>query len=647
MYGKVLVVQSILYWLIYAIIWGPTVGFTQSLGHIASWDVVLLTAIYSLYWIVARGRPRSTPVLLATDVVGSLAIGIDNVFLMLGDLGTISGVFENLIGFICILLLRSLIVPSTVKRTLLCGLLMCGPTILGVAFGRHRFDDQSLSWITMMGFSINWSVIALIFSGVASATLYGLRREVRDARRLGQYTLGEKLGEGGMGVVYRASHAMLRRPTAIKLLADGGDASLARFEQEVHLLAGLNHPNIVTVHDYGRTADGSFYYAMELLDGMDLEKLVAADGPQPPERVIHIVRQVARGLHEAHDVGLVHRDIKPANVFLCRRWGEPDAVKVLDFGLAKNNADPRTSLTGHNVVLGTPLYISPEALKGAALVDARSDIYSLGAVAYYMLTAEPVFTGSSAVEVCAQHLHSAPVVPSERLGRAVPADLEAIVLRCLAKSPADRYPTAAELERALAACAAADEWSADRARAWWKLRGGAPTPAREDDGGGRTVEIDPAARGAAIDYAARRCPSPSTGIAEALAGHAARACQHRPRSCGSCRTPASERAQPGLVRQRRSVQPASNRVSSSANWSQAGSPGRSMWLQLSSATKRAPAIPPASSRPSLNGTTASPRAAAPGSAPRAVPALRARRSRRARRGCGRRCRGSRSGAVAR
>jgi serine/threonine-protein kinase len=484
------------YWLIYAIIWGPTVGFARSLGHLASWDVILLTVIYSLFWIVARGRPRSTPVLLATDVGGSLAIGIDNVFLMLGDLGTISGVFENLIGFICILLWRALIVPSTVKRTLLCGLLMCGPTILGVAWGTHRFDDQTLSWITMLGFSINWSLIALIFSAFASATLYGLRREVRDARRLGQYTLGEKLGEGGMGVVYRASHAMLRRPTAIKLLSDRGDANLSRFEQEVQVLAGLNHPNIVTVHDYGRTADGSFYYAMELLDGMDLEKLVATDGPQPPERVIHIVRQVARGLREAHEVGLVHRDIKPANVFVCRRWGEPDAVKVLDFGLAKNNADP-TSVTGHNVVLGTPLYISPEALKGA-VVDACSDIYSLGAVAYYMLTGEPVFSGGSAVEVCARHLHAAPVVPSERLGSAVPADLEALVLRCLAKSPADRYPTAAELERALAACADAGEWSADRARAWWQLRGGAPSPALADDGRGRTVEIDPGTRRAAL-----------------------------------------------------------------------------------------------------------------------------------------------------
>jgi serine/threonine-protein kinase len=498
LYGKVLVVQSILYWLIYAIIWGPTVGFTRSLGHIASWDVVLLTAIYSLYWILARGRPRSAPVLLAMDVGGSLAIGIDNVFLMLGDLGTISGVFENLIGFLCILFFRALIVPSTVKRTLLCGVLMCGPTILGVALGRHRFDDQALSWITVLGFGINWSFIALIFSAVASAVLYGLRREVRDARRLGQYTLGEKLGEGGMGVVYRASHAMLRRPTAIKLLADRGDASLARFEQEVQLLAGLNHPNIVTVHDYGRTSDGSFYYAMELLDGMDLEKLVAADGPQPPERVIHLVRQAARGLHEAHHVGLVHRDIKPANVFVCRWWGEPDAVKVLDFGLAKNKADPPTAVTAHNAVLGTPLYISPEALKDAALVDARSDIYSLGAVAYHMLTAEPVFAGRTAVEVCAQHLHSAPVAPSERLGRAVPADLEAIVLRCLAKSPGDRYATAAELERALAACAAAAEWNADRARAWWKLRGGAPTPAREVDVGARTVEIDPGTRQAAL-----------------------------------------------------------------------------------------------------------------------------------------------------
>ena len=498
LFGKALVAQSILYWLIYALIWGPTVGFTRSLRYILSWDVVILTAIYSLYWVVARGRPRSTFVLLATDLGGSLAIGIDYLFLMLSDLGTISGVFENLIGFICVLLFRALIVPSTVKRTLLCGFLMCGPNLLGVVFGPHRFDDQALSWVTMLGFSINWSIIALIFSCVASAVLYGLRRQVRDARRLGQYTLGEKLGQGGMGIVYRARHAMLRRPTAIKLLADGGDASLARFEQEVQLLAGLNHPNIVTVHDYGRTAGGAFYFAMELLDGMDLEKLVASDGPQPPERVIHLVRQAARGLAEAHGVGLVHRDIKPANVFVCRFWGEPDAVKVLDFGLAKSNADSATAMTAQNVVLGTPLYLSPEAVKNPALVDARSDIYSLGAVAYYMLTGEPVFGGSSAVEVCAHHLHSTPVVPSERLGRPLPPDVEAAVLRCLAKAPGERYATATELESALAGCAAAGEWRAERARGWWKLHPSEPNAARDDDAWGRTVEIDPSTRQAAL-----------------------------------------------------------------------------------------------------------------------------------------------------
>jgi serine/threonine-protein kinase len=382
---------------------------------------------------------------------------------------------------------------------------MCGPTILGVVLGPHRFDDQALSWITMVGFTVNWSLIALIFSCVASALLYGLRRDVRDARKLGQYTLGEKLGEGGMGVVYRASHAMLRRPAAIKLLANGGDTSLVRFEQEVQVLAGLNHPNIVTVHDYGRTADGSFYYAMELLDGMDVEKLVVADGPQPPERVIHIVRQVARGLDEAHNVELVHRDIKPANVFVCRRWGEPDAVKVLDFGLAKNNAEAPSAVTAQNVVLGTPLFISPEALQGSTVADLRSDIYSLGAVAYYMLTAQPVFTGGSVFEVCAHHLHSAPIPPSERLGRAVPADLEAVVLRCLAKSPGDRYASAAELERALAGCATPAKWSADRARAWWQLRRDAPGPTGEVDGRGRTVEIDPGTRQAVL-HAMPRLP---------------------------------------------------------------------------------------------------------------------------------------------
>ena len=302
-----------------------------------------------------------------------------------------------------------------------------------------------------------------------------------------------------MGVVYRASHAMLRRPTAIKLLTHGGGANLARFEQEVQLLASLNHPNTVTIHDYGRTADGSFYYAMELLDGMDLEKLVATDGPQPPARVIHILEQAVRGLAEAHGVGLVHRDIKPANIFLCKRWGDHDFVKVLDFGLAKDNATPSPSVTAEETVLGTPLYISPEALKGAHGVDVRSDIYSLGAVAYYMLAGRPVFEGRTAVEVCAHHLCTEPVPPAERLGKPLPADLEAIVLRCLAKSPAERYQTAGEMRDALIACAGAGEWTSARARAWWEGRRDEPAPRAPHSQEGRTVEIDAAARAAAID----------------------------------------------------------------------------------------------------------------------------------------------------
>jgi eukaryotic-like serine/threonine-protein kinase len=506
LYGKVLVLQSIAYWLIYALIWGPTVGFATSLKHIVSPEVILLTAIYSLFWVVARGRPRPARTLLITDVVGSLLIGVDNVFLMLGDLGTISGVFENLIGFICILLLRALIVPSTVKRTLLCGVLMCAPTIAGVAWGASRFEHEDLSAITMIGFSVNWSVISVAFSCVASGVLYGLRREVRDARRLGQYTLTEKLGEGGMGVVYRASHAMLRRPTAIKLLAQGGGANLSRFEQEVQLLASLNHPNTVTIHDYGRTADGSFYYAMELLDGMDLEKLVVTDGPQSPARVIHILKQVCRGLAEAHDVGLVHRDIKPANIFLCKRWGESDFVKVLDFGLAKDNAAPDASRTADEVVLGTPLYISPEALSGPHRIDVRSDLYSLGAVGYYMLVGSPVFEGSSVLEVCAHHIFTAPPAPSARLGRPLPDDLEAIVLRCLAKAPAERYQTANELWSALMACAGAGQWTSADAQAWWQKRGDATARETVHPKEVRTVEIDARTRAAATDFTGPTMP---------------------------------------------------------------------------------------------------------------------------------------------
>jgi serine/threonine protein kinase len=306
--------------------------------------------------------------------------------------------------------------------------------------------------------------------GVVAAN--GLRREVRDARRLGQYTLLERLGEGGMGVVYRAQHALLRRPTAVKLLLQSRRSdSIQRFEREVQLMAELTHPNTVAVYDYGRTGDGVFYYAMEYLEGIDLEGLVAVGGPQPPARVVHLLRQICGSLEEAHRRGLIHRDIKPANLLLCSGRSEPDTVKVLDFGLVKESAKVEPQLTADNTILGTPLYMAPEAFLSPETVTARSDLYSLGAVAYLLLTGSAVFSGSSAIEVCAKHVHAEPDSPSARLGRELPPDLEALVLSCLSKTPEERPESALALREALSACRLEETWGATDAAAWWQAHG--------------------------------------------------------------------------------------------------------------------------------------------------------------------------------
>jgi len=314
-----------------------------------------------------------------------------------------------------------------------------------------------------------WAACAVVVATLTSRVIYGLRQEVREARRLGQYTLEEKLGEGGMGAVYRARHAMLRRPTAIKLLPPekAGQAALERFEREVQLTARLSHPNTVAVFDYGRTPDGVFYYAMEYLDGINLEVLVREDGPQPPARVAHVLHQVASALVEAHGIGLVHRDVKPENILLCERGGIPDVAKVVDFGLVKDLERGGAALSRADIVQGTPLYLSPEAITAPDRVDARGDLYSLGAVGYYMVTGQHVFSGATLVEVCSHHLHTAPEPPSARLGRPVPPALEAILLACLEKDPARRPASALLLREALCAAPGVGEWSEDEARAWW------------------------------------------------------------------------------------------------------------------------------------------------------------------------------------
>jgi serine/threonine-protein kinase len=236
----------------------------------------------------------------------------------------------------------------------------------------------------------------------------------------------------------------------------------------VQLTARLSHPNTVAVFDYGRTPDGVFYYAMEYLDGVNLETLVREDGPQPPARVVHVLRQVAAALVEAHGIGLVHRDVKPENILLCERGGVPDVAKVVDFGLVKDLEHRGASLSRADVVQGTPLYLSPEAITAPDRVDARGDLYALGAVGYYVLTGRHVFSGATLIEVCSHHLHTPPEPPSARLGRAVPGALEAILLACLEKDPARRPPSAAALRDSLRNVDGIAEWSEADARAWWQ-----------------------------------------------------------------------------------------------------------------------------------------------------------------------------------
>ena len=389
----------------------------------------------------------------------------------------------GLLAISFLLFLRSAIVPSHTTRTAVLGVLVCIPIAIST-WVIHTQPGRPEEWPSPALFVAGtglWAFAAITSSSVVSHVIYGLHRQVREALQLGQYTLEQKIGEGGMGVVYRARHALLRRPTAIKLLrAERGPHALARFEREVQLTSCLTHPNTIAIYDYGHTPDGIFYYVMEHLDGFDLERIVRADGPMHPGRVVHVLRQAADALGEAHGLGLIHRDVKPGNLLLCQRGGRPDFVKVLDFGLVRDleSKSAMPALSHSDALQGTPLYISPEQIRDPGALDVRTDIYSLGAVAYFLLTGQPVFEGKNIVEVCGHHLHTEPVRPSERAGRPLPVDLEALVLRCLAKDPAGRPRDVAELIHALDACEV-PEWSDAEARRWWSDR--APELRRASD----------------------------------------------------------------------------------------------------------------------------------------------------------------------
>jgi serine/threonine-protein kinase len=302
-------------------------------------------------------------------------------------------------------------------------------------------------------------------------TIGQLRRAAFEARQLGQYRLRQRLGGGGMGEVFLAEHQLMKRPCAIKVIRPdkaGDPKVLARFEREVQITAQLSHWNSIEIFDYGRTDDGTFFYVMEYLPGMSLDQLIERHGPQPASRVIYLLRQVCDALREAHGMGLIHRDIKPANIFAAQRGGQYDVAKLLDFGMVKPvvSGFDAAPLTQEGAITGSPLFMAPEQATGSE-PDARTDIYSTGAVAYQLLTGRPPFVADNPLKVLLAQVQQPPEPPSE-LNPQVPADLEEVVLRCLAKEPRDRYPDVVELAAALDNCSDAHRWTPEDAARWWQ-----------------------------------------------------------------------------------------------------------------------------------------------------------------------------------
>jgi hypothetical protein len=443
-------------------------------AHPANVAHLVATLLAAAAWFALSRIVTAARALDAIDVAGTFVVCATFSFMIVGVPSDASQELVVLLAASWTLVVRAALVPCRAQTTALVGVVAMAPVVIAA----NRLAGDSTAALERTIDVAIWALVAVVATTVISRIIYGLRRRVAEAMRVGQYTLEEKIGEGAMGVVFLARHALLRRPTAIKLLHERHttERDLARFEREVQMTSQLSHPNTIAIYDFGRTPEGSFYYAMEHLEGITLEELVELDGPQPPSRVAHLLAQVCSALDEAHGTGLVHRDIKPANVFLTRRGGIADVVKVLDFGLVKvitpegSVPDGWAHDSSSQTLEGTPLYMAPEAITSPDTVDGRSDLYSLGATAYFLLAGKPPFSGATLVEVCSKHLHETPASPSLSLDAPVPPKLEALVLRCLAKEPRTRAETAASLADELTA-SVAERWSAGDASAWWTAKG--------------------------------------------------------------------------------------------------------------------------------------------------------------------------------
>ena len=440
------------------------------------------------YWFVRSDRPSATTKLhvgLAFQVLGSFGIALSEYQGVIAPMKYVG--MENIadagrFGLSWVsawVLMFTVVVPSPPRRALLTAALsVCSVPIAFALYSALGINTVRLGPMAFF-FALVFPYILIVgMAWVSARVVYHLGTEVRRARELGSYRLVERLGEGGMGEVWRGKHRLLARPAAVKLIkpevlgaVDGEHrrVTLKRFEREAQATAALCSPHTVDLYDFGVSDDGAFYAVIELLDGFDLDTLVRKFGPLPAERVVHLLRQVCDSLAEAHETGLIHRDIKPANIFVCRFGRATDWIKVLDFGMVKLPDDGGDAmLTGENVAGGTPAFMAPEqALSG--IVDGRSDLYSLGCVAYWLLTGEPVFSGHTPIDTIVQHVKSAPASPSGRSEIPVPPALDSIILSCLAKSPGDRPQTAEALARLLKSVPLDREWSSERSRAWWDL----------------------------------------------------------------------------------------------------------------------------------------------------------------------------------
>lgn len=369
------------------------------------------------------------------------------------------------------IVMYGILIPNTARRCLLVIGMIVAAAIVSM-YGSWLYygvpRDRLIGWTIVVASNL---CIAVAVTVAGAHWTDQLRRQVHATRRIGQYSLRERLGSGGMGEVYFAEHQLLRRPAAIKLVRPdraGDTKALRRFEREVQATATLTHPNTIQLFDYGHAEDGTFYYVMEYLSGLTLQQLICEHGPLPACRARHFLRQVCGALSEAHAIGLIHRDIKPGNVMICKRGGVHDVVKLLDFGLVLPISDGKQDekLTHDGAITGTPHFMSPEQSAGQELLDARSDIYSVGALAYFLLTGKPPFADRSLVKTLAAHIYESPD-PISRYRSDVPADLETVVLRCLAKNPVDRYISADELDSALGNCSLTDQWTSQVASDWW------------------------------------------------------------------------------------------------------------------------------------------------------------------------------------